>query len=78
MSAASQVNHVDSVATKAFMQLAAAADQFESYDNPHAARIVRIADELAIAFHVAPQDRKSLRAAALMHDLGEVAMERDY
>jgi HD-GYP domain-containing protein (c-di-GMP phosphodiesterase class II) len=27
---------------------------------------------------MAPQDRQSLRTAALMHDLGEVAMERDY
>ena len=27
---------------------------------------------------MAPQDRKSLRTAAHMHDLGEVAMEREY
>ena len=33
---------------------------------------------MAEALHIAPQDRKSLRSAALIHDLGEVAMERDY
>jgi HD-GYP domain-containing protein (c-di-GMP phosphodiesterase class II) len=68
----------DSVATKAFLQLAAAADEFERYSNPHGVRIARIADEIARAFHMAPQDRKSLQTAALLHDLGEVAMERDY
>ena len=60
------------------MQLAAAADEFEQYANPHAVRIAAIADKIAEAFHLAPQDRKSLRIAARMHDLGEVAMEREY
>ena len=66
------------VASEAFTQLASAADQFERYAHPHAIRIARIADEIAKLFHLAPQDRKSLRNAALMHDLGEVSMERDY
>ena len=60
------------------MQLAAAADEFERYENPHAIRIAAIADRIAETFHVAPHDRRSLRTAARMHDLGEVAMERDY
>lgn len=66
------------VAAEAYLQLATAADRFERYDNPHAVRIAAIADSLAKAFHLAPQDRKSLRTAAHMHDLGEVAMEREY
>ena len=61
-----------------YLQLAAAADEFEQYANPHAVRIAAIADKIAEAFHLAPQDRKSLRTAARMHDLGEVAMEREY
>ncbi|MEP6569650.1 MAG: HD domain-containing phosphohydrolase [Acidobacteriota bacterium] len=65
-------------ARDAYLQLAAAADDFEQYANPHAVRIAAIADMIAEAFHLAPQDRKSLRTAARMHDLGEVAMERDY
>lgn len=60
------------------MRLATAADEFEGYANPHAARIAKIADALAKQFHLAQQDRASLKLAALAHDLGEVAMERDY
>jgi HD-GYP domain-containing protein (c-di-GMP phosphodiesterase class II) len=68
----------DGAARDAYLDLAAAADEFEQYANPHAVRIAAIADKLAEAFHMAPQDRKSLRTAARMHDLGEVAMEREY
>jgi HD-GYP domain-containing protein (c-di-GMP phosphodiesterase class II) len=75
---ASSRKNLENGATKAFLQLATAADEFEQYKNPHAERIARIADELARAFHMAPQDRRSLHNAALMHDLGEVVMERDY
>ena len=67
----------DGVST-AFLQLAEAADQFERYGNAHAARISAIAEEIARAFQMARQDRRSLETAALLHDLGEVAMERDY
>lgn len=63
---------------EAFMRLGAAADEFERYAHPHAARIARLADEVAKLFHLAQHDRASLRLAALAHDLGEVAMERDY
>lgn len=62
----------------AFQQLASATDEFERYPHPHASRIARIADEIAQRFLMAGRDRKSLRAAALMHDLGEVVMEREY
>jgi HD-GYP domain-containing protein (c-di-GMP phosphodiesterase class II) len=61
-----------------FLRLASAADEFEGYTHPHATRIARLADEVARLFHLAQQDRLSLRIAALAHDLGEVAMERDY
>jgi HD-GYP domain-containing protein (c-di-GMP phosphodiesterase class II) len=69
---------IDKSAAEAFSQLADTADRFERYDNPHATRIATIADELAKIFHLARHDRGSLRVAALLHDLGEVAMERDY
>ena len=76
---ASQGNElIDKGAAEAFTQLAETADRFERYDNPHAARIANIADEIAKVFHLARHDRGSLRVAALLHDLGEVAMERDY
>ena len=63
---------------EAFLRLAEAADKFEGYAHPHASRIARLADEVAKLFHLAQHDRASLRLAALAHDLGEVAMERDY
>jgi HD-GYP domain-containing protein (c-di-GMP phosphodiesterase class II) len=72
------IDEKDRVAQEAYLQLAAAADRFEQYANPHAVRIAAIADRIAETFHMAPHDRKSLRTAAHMHDLGEVAMEREY
>lgn len=73
---ASTIN--DTVASEAFFRLAAASDQFERYANPHAIRIAAIADEIAKLLLVGAEDRRSLRAAALLHDMGETAMERDY
>ena len=45
-------------AREAYLQLAAAADEFEQYANPHAVRIAAIADAIAETFHLAPQDRR--------------------
>ncbi len=39
-------------AREAYLQLAAAADRFERYPNPHAARIAVICDRIAEAFHL--------------------------
>ena len=68
MSAFSRNAEKDRIARDAYLDLAAAADQFEQYPHPHATRIAAIADRIAEAFHMAPQDRKSLRIAARMHD----------
>ena len=72
------VNESEHDAGEAFLQLGSATDEFERYGNPHAIRIARIAVEIARVFQMAAQDRKSLCVAALVHDLGEAAMERDY
>jgi HD-GYP domain-containing protein (c-di-GMP phosphodiesterase class II) len=69
---------IDKAAAEAFTQLSKTSDRFERYDNAHASRIATIADEIAKLFHLARHDRGSLRVACLLHDLGEVAMERDY
>ena len=73
-----EFSETERVAGEAFMRLAAAADDFEEYAHPHAARIAKLSDAVAKMFHLAQQDRASLRLAALAHDLGEVVMERDY
>lgn len=69
---------IDPASGEAFLQLARTTDKFERYDHPHAQRVAAIADEIAKLFHLARHDRGSLYVAALLHDLGEVAMERDY
>jgi HD-GYP domain-containing protein (c-di-GMP phosphodiesterase class II) len=78
MAAIQQMELIDKTADEAFLQLATTTDRFERYENPHAIRVAAIADEVAKVFHLARHDRGSLRAASLLHDLGEVAMERDY
>ena len=59
-------------------RIAAATDKFEGYEHAHAARIAAIADALAQKFNLASQDRFSLRQAALVHDIGEIVMNREY
>ncbi len=69
----------DQLATiEIFRGLAADTDRFEQYPNPHARRVAAIADEIGKAFSLGSRDRFSLRIAAFAHDLGEVAMARDY
>lgn len=53
-------------------------DLFEGYANPHAMRIAVLADAVAREFNLASQDRFSLGQAALVHDIGELSMNRDY
>ncbi|PWT87504.1 MAG: hypothetical protein C5B55_14645 [Blastocatellia bacterium] len=78
MSALKLNDLIDKDASEVFEKLATTTDRFERYDNPHAQRIAVIADEIGKLFHLAKHDRGSLRTAALLHDIGEVAMEREY
>lgn len=59
-------------------KIAAAMDEFEGYAHPHAHRIAAIAEALAQRFNMADHDRRSLRHASLIHDIGELVMDRDY
>src|SRR4029079_5551946 len=45
---------------------------------PHASRIAQIADALAARFRLSRADRTSIVFAALLHDVGEMSMKRDY
>jgi len=72
------IESVQSAMLEVFTDLASRADEFESYRNVHARRIAAIADQLGKSFFLGPRDRFSLRVAALAHDLGEVAMNREY
>ncbi len=53
-------------------------DGFECYVAPHGSRIAAIADVLGAAFNMASKDRLFLQQAALIHDIGETAMNREY
>ena len=73
-----QLSKRERAARDVFARLAAEADRFEAYAHPHAARVAAIAEALAARFGLGREDRANLRIAALAHDLGEVAMRRDY
>src|SRR5215213_3511863 len=59
-------------------QLSAAMDEFEGYAHPHGRRVAAIADAIAEKFNFASHDRHALRQAALVHDIGEMVMNREY
>ena len=60
------------------LKIAEETDEFEGYSHPHAARILVLSDALAQKFNFASLDRFCLRQAALVHDIGEVLMKREY
>ena len=65
----------DRAAGEAFMRLGAAVDEFEGYARPHALRVAKLSDALAARFRLSRADRSALVFAALLHDLGELAMK---
>jgi HD-GYP domain-containing protein (c-di-GMP phosphodiesterase class II) len=60
------------------LALSAKMDAFEGYVHPHSKRIASIADALAQGFKLASHDRLFLQQAALIHDIGEMVMDREY
>jgi HD-GYP domain-containing protein (c-di-GMP phosphodiesterase class II) len=60
------------------LDLARSMDEFEGYPAGQASRVAWVADALAEKLGVANRDREFLDQAALLHDLGEMRMGRDY
>ena len=60
------------------LRIAPQMDRFEGYADAHGQRIASIADILSAAFKLASRDRLFLRQAALVHDIGELKMNREY
>jgi putative nucleotidyltransferase with HDIG domain len=60
------------------LELSSQMDAFEKYSHAHGLRVAEIADAIALRFHIVDQDRFILQQAALLHDIGEMAMNRDY
>lgn len=68
----------DTTVEENLLKLSGLMDEFEGYQHPHAARIAVLADAVAQKFNLASHDRLALRQAALVHDIGEVVMNRNY
>ncbi len=60
------------------LRIAPQMDKFEGYDDTQSQRIASIADSLGAAFNLASRDRFFLQQAALIHDIGELKMDREY
>ena len=60
------------------LELSSQMDEFERYSHAHGLKVAETADAIAVQFHIAERDRLVLQQAALLHDIGEMAMNRDY
>ena len=60
------------------LEISSEMDEFEGYGHPHGLRIATIADAIGKEFNLAAHDRFFMQQAALVHDLGEVVMSREY
>ena len=60
------------------LDLSTRIDQFEGYMHAHGLRIAEIADNIASSLGMPFEDRFTLQQAALVHDIGEMAMNRGY
>ena len=60
------------------LSLSARIDEFEGYSSSHGKRIAAISDVLGAAFNLASRDRYFLQQAAMLHDIGELTMNREY
>jgi HD-GYP domain-containing protein (c-di-GMP phosphodiesterase class II) len=60
------------------LEISSEMDEFEGYTHAHGLRIATIADAIGKEFNLAAHDRFFMQQAALVHDIGEVVMARDY
>jgi HD-GYP domain-containing protein (c-di-GMP phosphodiesterase class II) len=60
------------------LELSSRIDEFEGYMHAHALRIAEIADLIGKRLNMAAHDRFFMQQAALIHDIGEMVMNRDY
>lgn len=60
------------------LDLSSRIDQFEGYMHAHGLRIAEIADSISGRLGMPFEDRFTLQQAALVHDIGEMAMNRGY
>ena len=60
------------------LEISSEMDAFEGYTHTHGLRIATLADAIGKQFNLAAHDRFFMQQAALVHDIGEVVMNREY
>jgi HD-GYP domain-containing protein (c-di-GMP phosphodiesterase class II) len=60
------------------LELSARIDAFEGYDHAHALRIAEIAERIGQRFNMTSHDLLIMQQSSLMHDIGELVMDRGY
>ncbi len=60
------------------LKIAAVVDGFEGYAHPHSVRLAALGGALAEKFDLGAKDKLYIQQAALVHDIGEVIMSREY
>jgi len=60
------------------VELSSKSDAFEGYDPYHSQKIAEIVDSLGLIFNFETHDRLLLQQAALVRNVGEMQMNRDY
>ena len=68
----------DSNFDEKLLEISSEMDAFEGYSHAHGLRIAAIADSIGKTFNLAAHDRFFMQQAALIHDIGEMVMNRDY
>ncbi|MEP6944716.1 MAG: HD domain-containing phosphohydrolase [Acidobacteriota bacterium] len=63
---------------ESLLRLSSQMDVFEGYGESQARRLATLADSIASRFNIAPHDRFLLQQTALIHDIGEMDMAREY
>ncbi|MER3430012.1 MAG: hypothetical protein C4325_03005 [Blastocatellia bacterium] len=70
--------HKESDHDEQLLELSSRIDEFEQYTYAHGLRIAEISEHIAVSIGLNEFDRNLLRTAALLHDIGEMAMNRPY
>lgn len=72
------ISAVESRFDEKLLEISAEMDAFEGYAHAHGLRIANISNAIGKYFNLAAHDRFFMQQAALVHDIGEVVMNRDY
>jgi putative nucleotidyltransferase with HDIG domain len=72
---ASKQKQNESATVESLLKLAHTIDQFEQYTRSHAARMSQLAELIAVRLGLSGADLNAIKLAALLHDIGELAMD---